>query len=163
MEPPRGSPDVLELALTVSPDMVTAVRRFVGVIVQRLGADQELSGRVSLTAHELFENVAKYGADKRGILRMQWSDGSSEPKLTLTVTNSASPAHLERLKRVFEEMDASGDPVAHYFMLMQREVATDESGIGLARIRAEADMRLLLTIDRNDVCISATTTLLQHH
>lgn len=156
-------PDVLELDLTVSPEMVTAVRRFVGMIAERLGANEELSGRISLTAHELFENVAKYGADRRGKLRLHWSDGPEEPPhLTLTVSNRAVATHVERLKKVFEEMDATGDPAAYYFMLMQREVPENESGIGLARIQAEADMRLLLTVDRNDVSISATSSLPSH-
>jgi anti-sigma regulatory factor (Ser/Thr protein kinase) len=115
---------------------VSAVRRFVEEVAERLGADADLSARIAMTAHELLENVAKYGQDRRGVLSLEGTSDGDKRRLTITVKNATSAAHVDRLKRVFNEMEGVADPFTHYFMVMRREVEGNESGLGLARIRA---------------------------
>ncbi len=148
----------LKLALTVSPRMVSAVRRLVDTFAEGLGADTDLSARVALTAHELFENVAKYGVDRSGVLRLALvGDGERGRRLVIAVSNRARPAHVERLKVAFDEMNGGPDPTTFYFNLMMRDTKEGESGLGLARIRAEAEMALGLEVVGEEVSIIATS------
>lgn len=154
-----GSTDeqTLELILTVSPRRVSAVRRFVEEVAERLGADADLSARMAMTAHELLENVAKYGEERRGTLRLESTQGRGPRRLVMTVANQTSPVHVDRLKQAFREMNAGSDPFVYYYTLMRGDVAEGESGLGLARIRAEGEMVLSLSITRNQVNILATS------
>jgi anti-sigma regulatory factor (Ser/Thr protein kinase) len=149
--------DGLELALNVSPPMVSSIRHFVEAITTRQGVNSDLSARAALTAHELFENVAKYGEARHGVLKVYRAQEAGQSRLVVTVTNRTSARHAERLREIFREMEDSADPTAYYFVLMGREVAANESGLGLARIRAEAEMDLMLTIDHETVSITATS------
>jgi len=147
----------LKLALTVSPRMVSAVRRLVDTFAEGLGADADLSARVALAAHELFENVAKYGVDRSGVLRLALVGEGRGRRLVIAVSNRALPAHVERLKVAFSEMNAGPDPTTFYFNLMMRDTKEGESGLGLARIRAEAEMSLGLEVVGEEVSIIATS------
>ena len=156
-----GAEQGLELALTVSPRTVSTVRRFfedfVAEAAEGLGADPGLSARVALTVHELLENVALYGEHHHGTLSLS-ATSVGPRRLTITVTNTTTPQHIERLKQAFREgSDGEIDAMTRYLALMRREVRQDESGLGLARIRAEAEMSLSLSIDRDQVRVSATS------
>jgi len=153
----------LELALTVSPRSVSTIRRFIESYVAeaagRLGADSNLAARVALTIHELLENVALYGQYNHGTLCLAPTSSEGPRRLTITVTNTTTPEHIDRLQQALRETATAADPTAHYLMLMRREVGRDASGLGLARIRAEAEMELSLAIDRNEVRVSATSEI----
>jgi plastocyanin/anti-sigma regulatory factor (Ser/Thr protein kinase) len=149
--------ETLEMTMTVSPSRVSAVRRFVEEVAKRLGADANLSARMALTAHELLENVAKYGEARRGVLRLEAIPEHGPRKLVMTVANQASPAHVDRLKQAFNGMNTGDDPLSYYFTLMRSDVAAGESGLGLARIRAEGEMVLSLSIVQNEVSLLATS------
>ncbi len=158
-----GSDQRLELALTVSPRTVSTVRRFiedfVGEAAGRMGADEDLSARIALTIHELLENVALYGHDRHGTLCLSATSPRGPRRLTISVTNSTGPEHVDRLKHALRDTAEASDAMAHYLGLMRREGAQDDSGLGLARIRAEADMLLSLAVDRDEVCVSATSEI----
>lgn len=146
-----------ELALTISPRMVSVVRRFVEEMSERMGADHDLSGRVALAAHELLENVAKYGQAGEGLLRLESVAAGGERRLVLTVKNVTSPDHVDRLRQTFQEMHGSGDPFGYYFGLMNSDLADEPGGLGLARIPAEAEMPLQLSLAGGAVTICASS------
>jgi hypothetical protein len=55
------------------------------------------------------------------------------------------------LLELFEEMNTERDAFAYYQKLMQRSVKRrDGSGLGIARIRAEAEMSVRLKLERDD-------------
>jgi anti-sigma regulatory factor (Ser/Thr protein kinase) len=153
----------MELALTVSPRSVSGVRRFVEGLVaeaaEGFGADPDLAARVALTVHELLENVALYAQHRHGTLCLAATEPERGRRLTITVTNSATPAHVARLKHALRDAGDGSDGMAHYLSLMRQTVGRDQSGLGLARIRAEADMLLSLSIEEDEVSVSASTAL----
>jgi len=144
----------LELALTVSPRMVSTVRRFVDLVAEQMGVGADISRRVALTVHELFENVAKYGQQRRGVLRLDVETEGRQHKLLVTVKNYTSRSQVDRLQQVFQAMETGPDALTYYFTLLRRQ---DQSGLGLARIRAEGEMQLSLAVSGEEVSICATS------
>jgi hypothetical protein len=155
--PVRRSGLNFELNLEPNPRMVSIVRRFVEETFEKLVGDPEAIFRVSMTAHELLENGAKYAVGRRATLRVvleELEGGGASAHIALT--NETTPEHVERLKVRIAEITRAEDPFGLYQALMRRSSKLrDESGLGLARIRAEGEMNLGLEVDGTRVTIVA--------
>jgi anti-sigma regulatory factor (Ser/Thr protein kinase) len=146
-----------ELSLEPNPRMVSIVRRFVEETFEKLVGDPEAIFRVSMTAHELLENGAKYAVGKRAVLRvvLEEQEGGGAA-VHIAITNDTTPEHVERLRVRVAEIARAEDPFALYQTLMRRSSKLrDESGLGLARIRAEGEMNLGLEVAGNTVTLVA--------
>jgi hypothetical protein len=146
-----------ELSLEPNPRMVSIVRRFVEETFEKLVGDPEAIFRVSMTAHELLENGAKYAVGKRAVLRVVLEEQErGGAAVHIAITNDTTAEHVERLRVRIAEIARAEDPFALYQALMRRSSKLrDESGLGLARIRAEGEMNLGLEVDGNRVSIIA--------
>lgn len=146
-----------ELSLEPNPRMVSIVRRFVEETFEKLVGDPEAIFRVSMTAHELLENGAKYAVGHRAILRLVLEEREGGgARAHIAITNETTPEHVERLRVRIAEINRAEDPFALYQTMMRRSSRLrDESGLGLARIRAEGEMNLGLEVDGNTVTIMA--------
>ena len=135
--------------------MVSIVRRFVEESFENLIGDPDAVHRVSLAVHELLENAAKYSVGEQAGLTVRFeADG---PSASIKLTNETTPEHIARLRACVGEIQAAAEPFAHYQKLMRKMVGADqESGLGLARIRAEGDLNLSLEIDGSMVTIVAS-------
>jgi hypothetical protein len=141
--------------------MVSIVRRFVEETFEKLVGDPEAIFRISMTAHELLENGAKYALGRRALLRvlMDEQDGGGV-RAQIAISNEAAPEHVERLRARIAEIERAKDPFVLYQAFMRRSSKLrDESGLGLARIRAEGEMALGLEVQGGTVTITATTTV----
>ena len=61
-----------DLCIDPNPRFVSVVRRFVEAALDRLLADPEAVFRISMSAHELMENAAKYSIGNRTVLRVSY-------------------------------------------------------------------------------------------
>jgi hypothetical protein len=147
----------LQLLMRASPPLVSVTRRFVEEAIEKYINDADLISRVAMAAHELLENAAKYAHQAAADLSLVLDrDGAGGAHLTLRLSNPTSPHHLDRLKRLFAELDSSADPLVLYVDLMRRNAHRREiSGLGLARIRAEGEMALTLRVEGDTVTIVA--------
>jgi two-component sensor histidine kinase len=135
--------------------MVSIVRRFVEESFEKLVGDPEAVFRVSLAVHELLENAAKYAVGDKTGLSVHFESNGSAARIRLT--NQTTPEHIARLRSCIEEIQASSEPFALYQTLMRRTFGIqDESGLGLARIRAEGELDLSLEIEGCMVTITAS-------
>ena len=146
----------LSFGLKLPPQarMVSIVRRFVEESFEELVGNVDEVHRISLAVHELLENAAKYSVGKRTGLRVR-----IEPNrpASIEMTNETTPEHIARLRACVHEIQAASEPFAHYQALMRRTVGVDEeSGLGLARIRAEGNLSLSLEINGAMVTIVAS-------
>jgi hypothetical protein len=149
----------LRLLMAVDPSLVSVTRRFVEEALSRFVGDLSLISRVAMTAHELLENAAKYADDRNADLSLT-VDGSAEDAahVTLRLSNETSPGNLTRLREMFSELNDCADPMMFYVELMRRNaLRASSSGIGLARIRAEGEMSLGLTVEGQTATIVAQT------
>jgi two-component sensor histidine kinase len=146
----------MELRMDASPLLVSVTRRFVEEALEKYVADADFVSRVAMTTHELLENAAKYARGGKAQLEVRMDGAPDTRTLTLRLSNATSPDHLDRLKESFLEIDGSEDALGLYLALMRRNAHQSEiSGLGLARIRAEGEMTLGLTVDGDRATIVA--------
>jgi hypothetical protein len=150
----------IELRLNASPPLVSVTRRFVEEALEKNISDGDLISRVAMTTHELLENAAKYARHALAELSVTMTpDGDGDDhRLTVQLRNETTPAHIDRLRNAFTELDACRDPMQFYVELMRRNAHSAEtSGLGLARIRVEGEMTLALRVDGTTATIVAET------
>jgi two-component sensor histidine kinase len=128
--------------------------------VQPVVGDPDDVSRIAMAAHELMENAVQYGSGrvtKLAVVVTPREDGGGSD-VALRLTNEATPSHIERLRA---GVDALGEPtraLEHYQFLMKRawDVNQESSGMGLARIVVESEMKLAVEVDGAHVTLSAT-------
>lgn len=132
--------------------LISTVRKFTEEFYMRIIDDQETSMRVALATHELLENAVAYAIDGETGVRVELNDD----ELTVRTWNRTTPDRIAILGQMIDELNRATDPEAHYQDMMNKTAyRTDGSGLGLARIRAEADMLLSYEIATDRVCIAA--------
>lgn len=147
----------LSFGLQIQPQsrMVSIVRRFVEESFEKIVGDPEAVFRVSLAVHELLENAAKYAVGDKTGLQVHFETNGSAASIKLT--NQTTPEHIERLRACISEIQAADEPFVLYQKMMRRTFGIqEESGLGLARIRAEGELDLSLEIDGTMVTIVAS-------
>jgi hypothetical protein len=139
--------------------MVSVVRRFVADAFERVETDQDLVHRIAMAAHELLENAAKYSIGGRAHLRVAREPSGNGARAHLSLSNDTTRAHVARLRRLIEEIETSADPLEHYCAVMRKNAGVAaESGLGLARIRAEGELELGLEVEGTRITIMASTS-----
>jgi len=130
-----------ELSFQRRPELVSIVRRFVSDFYDRTLADPDASSRVALATHELLENAVKYARDGQAKVRIEVSVQGRSAHIRIRTHNRAAPEDAEYIRRTISEMRLSSDPNLYYLDVIRRNARrTEGSGLGLARIHAEAEM-----------------------
>jgi hypothetical protein len=112
---------------------------------------------MAVTVHELLENAAKYSSGGGSHLRVE-VDPARPRTLTVSVANQADPRHLPGLQETIAELSSAEDPLDVYQRYLLRAATRDEgSGLGLARIRVEADMAVELELADGRICVKAVS------
>jgi hypothetical protein len=153
----KDHPGFLELKLKPADADPDAVRRFVQSHFGALLGNPDLLYRVSMAAHEFIENAVKYardGAARFTIELVPPVDGGT-PCIAISLWNRADEHHRQELRRIFDEMAAASDAAADYDRRLRAPGRKGGAGAGLARIRAEGQMRLSLTCEGDRVCLRA--------
>ncbi len=152
----------VELSFGPVVELIPFVRKFVTDFYLRVVADRDAVSRVALATHELLENAVRYSVDGETRVRIEVPQDKKNTILVRT-WNRTNPAHIEVVKGMFEDMLAEKDAFAYYQKMMRRTAKLeDESGLGLARIRAEADMDLKYSVDDGFLCIHAEMHVGEH-
>ena len=149
-----------ELCLEPNPRMVSIVRRFVEETFEKLVGDPDAIFRISMAAHELLENAAKYSVGRRAILRVVFEELDNGASAHIAITNETTGEHVSRLRSRVAEIAGAEDAFGLYQTAMRRNLKSrDESGLGLVRIRAEGEMSLGLEVNGSTVTILAKANL----
>jgi anti-sigma regulatory factor (Ser/Thr protein kinase) len=145
-----------ELTFRPNVELISVVRRFVSSFYEQILSDPDATSRIALATHELLENATKYSTDGETTIRIEVT--ATCAAIRIRIWNRTHREHIGILRERFEEMVQSPDPFAYYQLLMGRTAKRrDGSGLGLARLRAEADMELSCEIEDDRVCIVADT------
>lgn len=155
--------DAARFELTFRPNvqLVSVVRRFVAEFYQRFLVDADGAARVALATHELLENAVKYSRDGETRIRIEVWPQAAPRHVRLQLRNRAEPRHVAALREIVEAIDRAPDASSYYQTLITAKARerAPTSGLGLARIFAEADMRLGCTVDGDLVEIEASAEL----
>jgi hypothetical protein len=122
--------------------------------------DLETTSRLHMAAHELVENVLKYGSTPEVGLEFELERGDVNSIVRLRTRNTAAPEQLREVARRVSELKAAVDPVAYYDRLIRSTAPmVGMSGLGLARIRAEAGLDVDCSVEGREVSIVVQTTM----
>jgi hypothetical protein len=122
--------------------------------------DLETTSRLHMAAHELVENVLKYGTTPEVGLEFELERGDQESYVRLRTRNTAAPEQLEEVTRRVTELRAAADPIAYYDQLIRSTASVmGMSGLGLARIRAEAGLDVDCSVEGREVSIVVQATM----
>jgi anti-sigma regulatory factor (Ser/Thr protein kinase) len=147
-----------ELSFSPNVELIAIVRRFVSAFYDLILQDKDTASRLAMATHELLENASKYASDGETTLRIEVVAGGTGVRILLW--NFAARDRIDDLAARFAEMAEAPDAAAYYQRLMERSMKmTEGSGLGLARIRAEAEMSLACRVDGERICIVADTRI----
>jgi len=122
--------------------------------------DMEMTSRLHMAAHELVENVLKYGTTPEVGLEFELERGDEQSYVRLRTRNTAAPEQLEEVTRRVTELRAAADPIAYYDQLIRSTASViGMSGLGLARIRAEAGLDVNCSVEGREVSIVVQATM----
>jgi hypothetical protein len=149
----------IEVTFAPTLILINVMRQFVSnFYVAVLG--KQASQMLAMATHELLENALRYSVEEGATFKIQVERGEHTDVVTIRIQNRADPSHIPSLREVMARMNEAVDPMAHYLTLMREtSVRAEGSGLGLARLCAEAGMKLALEIEADTVCIVAQSEL----
>jgi hypothetical protein len=150
----------VEVSLKPSVVFISLARRFVYDAYADILRDSDLAWRIGMATHELLENAVKYSTDGGMTLRISIARQDVGRLLSLTVQNRTDAKNAEELKTAFAEMEQFATPAQYYASIIERAAfRTEGSGLGLGRIRTEANMSLRCRIDDDLVSLEASIAI----
>ncbi|GAC1352654.1 MAG: hypothetical protein NVSMB1_17690 [Polyangiales bacterium] len=150
-----------ELAFSPNILLVSPVRRFVSEFYATALNDPETASRVGMATHELLENAVKYARSGVSRLRVELRrEGPLAAEIVIRTHNQADPADFDAVMNVLSIIDRAKDPFEAYQVLMGISAKRKHgSGLGLGRIRAEADMTLSCELNQGTLTVFARALL----
>lgn len=149
----------VELNFRPNVQLVSVVRRFVSEFYQRTLGDPDGTSRVALATHELLENAVKYSKDGETTIRIEIRTNATPRTVSIMLRNRAEQQHIVAIKEIVDGISARSDAFSFYQELITSKARNKEgSGLGLARICAEGEMKVTFdVVDADLVVLEATT------
>ncbi|HVK85793.1 MAG TPA: ATP-binding protein [Kofleriaceae bacterium] len=149
----------VELNFRPNVQLVSVVRRFVSEFYQRTLSDPDGTSRVALATHELLENAVKYSKDGETTIRIEVVSETDPREISILLRNRAEATHISAIREIVDGVANAPDAFGYYQQLIARKARSkDGSGLGLARICAEGEMKVELRVLDGDVVELEATT-----
>lgn len=148
---PAASAALIHVTWDASPDL----QQFLGFITAYAKGrfSNSVAERVTLASTELLDNAVRYGSLARDFTYRLAIDGQ---RVAVSVQNTTVTTRIEMLSAQLKRLELAPEQV--YTSELERSMGPSSgrrSMLGLARIRHEAEMRVELDIDGNDVTVRA--------
>ncbi len=152
-----------ELNFKPNVQLVSVVRRFVTEFYQRFLNDPDGTSRVALATHELLENAVKYSRNGETTIRIEVAHHETPRRVTIQLRNRAELHHIAAIREIVDGVNQATDATGFYHALLTAKAKNKSagSGLGLARICAEAEMKIHYDVQGDMVVIEATTVMRQ--
>ena len=155
--PHATEPAIFELRFEPTVALVSTVRRFVTDFYGEQFEGDEVSHKLAMATHEMLENTVHYSLDGRSELTIALRRSSEQFAVTIQTKNRATAERLDKVRSHLDEVVCADDPEALYIELVRRAAKRRDggSGLGLGRIRAEADLALSYAIEGDTIIVTA--------
>lgn len=152
-----------ELNFKPNVQLVSVVRRFVTEFYQRFLNDPDGTSRVALATHELLENAVKYSRDGETTIRIDVAQHETPRRVRIQLRNRAEIHNIAAIREIVDGVNAASDATGFYQTLIASKVKNKSagSGLGLARICAEAEMKIHYDVQGDTVLIEASTVMME--
>lgn len=150
-----------ELNFKPNVQLVSVVRRFVTEFYQRFLNDPDGTSRVALATHELLENAVKYSRDGETTIRIEVAQHETPRRVRIQLRNRAELHNIAAIREIVDGVNQATDAINFYHALIAAKAKTAGSGLGLARICAEAEMTIHYDVQGDTVLIEASTVMME--
>jgi anti-sigma regulatory factor (Ser/Thr protein kinase) len=154
-DPSRRGDFPVQLLIRMSPPWVfiDEIRRFTESFSACAcpGADRE--AQVALAVHELMQNAVPHSLGEEVELVLEVS--RDQDAVSIRVTNRCTDADYEDLRERIDHMNQEPDALAHYVRTMRDHPSHTRGGLGLARVRFEAQLDISVRREAGRVTVEA--------
>ena len=149
----------VQLLIRMSPPWVfiDEIRRFTESFCACACPGQDREAQVALAVHELMQNALPH-AHGDGV-ELVLEVNREADAIAIRVTNRCSDEDFESLRERIDRMNREPDALAHYVKMMRENPSTTRGGLGLARVRFEAQLELSVHREAGRVTVEAAGPL----
>jgi anti-sigma regulatory factor (Ser/Thr protein kinase) len=147
------------LMLRMKPPWVfiDEIRRFVESFCACACTGANRESQLALAVHELMQNAVPHSHDEEVDLVLEVDPDAD--RVAVAVTNRTTDAEFTAIRDRIARMNSEPDALRHYVRAMKESPVTVRGGLGLARIRFEAQLELSVTRSDTRVTVHATGPL----
>jgi anti-sigma regulatory factor (Ser/Thr protein kinase) len=155
--PKRAQPVYLLLRMKPPWVFIDEIRRFVESFCSCSFEAQHREAQLALAVHELMQNAVPYAHDEEVDLVLEVDPEGD--RVEVAVSNRCTEPEFLVLREKVETMNREPDALAHYLGAMKRAPQTTRGGLGLARVRFEAQLHVSVSRSAGRVTVHATGAL----
>jgi anti-sigma regulatory factor (Ser/Thr protein kinase) len=156
-ERPKAQPIYLLLRMKPPWVFIDEIRRFVESFCSCSCEAQHREAQLALAVHELMQNAVPHAHEEEVDLVLE-VDPSAD-RVEVAVTNRCSEAEFRTLQERVERMNREPDALRHYIEAMRNAPKQARGGLGLARVRFEAQLEVSLSRSAGRVTVHASGAL----
>jgi hypothetical protein len=147
---------MLAIQFRPHPGLLTQTREFVSSFCGTFVRDPDLVYRLTIAAHELLENAIKYSSDGATNMRIELRREGDRSCVSIRAENRAAPQRIVAVRDMIQRIHEADDAFELYCNLIRASVERETgSGLGLARICAEAACELDCAVVGDKIAVSA--------
>src|SRR5512133_1015201 len=157
VHPEKRQPVYLMLRMKPPWVFIDEIRRFVESFCACACTGANRESQLALAVHELMQNAVTHSHDAEVDLVLE-VDAEAD-RVAVAVTNRTTDAEFMAIRDRVARMNSEPDALRHYVRAMKESPVTVRGGLGLARIRFEAQLELSVTRADTRVTVHATGPL----
>jgi anti-sigma regulatory factor (Ser/Thr protein kinase) len=145
----------IQLLIRMSPPWVfiDELRRFTESFCACACPGQDREAQVALAVHELMQNAVPQAHGEEVELMLEVS--RERDVVAIRVSNRCSDEDYQALRDRIQHMNEEPDALAHYVHMMRENPVTTRGGLGLARVRFEAQLEISVRREAGRVIVEA--------
>jgi anti-sigma regulatory factor (Ser/Thr protein kinase) len=132
---------------------VDEIRRFVESFCACACPGQSREAQVALAVHELMQNAIPHAGGESVDLTLQVDPVAD--RIEIAVSNPATEEQFQDFKGRLDRINQEPDPLQSYLRAMAEAPMNQRGGLGLARVRFEAQLELSITREGNRITVLA--------
>jgi anti-sigma regulatory factor (Ser/Thr protein kinase) len=132
---------------------VDEIRRFVESFCSCACPGETREAQVALAVHEMMQNAIPHAGGESVDLTLQVDPVGD--RIEIAVSNPATDEQFADFKGRLDRINGEPDPLQSYLRAMAEAPMNQRGGLGLARIRFEAQLELSITREGNRITVLA--------